>query len=273
METVYADSVIALNALVDYLLLLCAGKLCALPLRRARLFLGALWGGIYALLALVWPRCFALVSVKLLAGVLAVVLAYGWSRRTLRAVAAFWAVSAAFAGALYGTASLAGRPAAGGLYIPVSARMLLLSFAVCYAGISLVFRHTGRRAERRLHRVELAVGGRRARFTALEDSGNELIDPVSGKEVLVAGADALAPLFPDPAPLAMPDAVAALSALNAAEGPRFRLLPCTGAAAGRALLLCFTPDAVAIDGKARRDLAVAVSPSALAPDGSYQAIL
>ena len=55
MRTVYADTLLLWNAAVDYLLLLAAGKLCALPLRRWRMALGALWGGVYALLCAVFP--------------------------------------------------------------------------------------------------------------------------------------------------------------------------------------------------------------------------
>ena len=36
MKIIYADSLVLLNAAVDYLLLLSAGKLCALPLRRRK---------------------------------------------------------------------------------------------------------------------------------------------------------------------------------------------------------------------------------------------
>ena len=274
MKTVYADSLVLLNAAVDYLLLLSTGKLCGLPLRRGRMLLGAAWGGAYALLAVLWPQYFALLTVKLFSGALAVVVAFGWNRRTPRAVAAFCAVSAAFAGALYGVASLAGYDTRNGLYFPVSPQVLLLSFAVCYAVISLVFRHVGRRAERRIDAVQITLDGRQAALCALEDSGNELIDPVTGSEVLVAGAEALSPLFDDPELLRGPDPLSALEAMNARrERPRFRLLPCSGAAAGRTLLLCFTPDAITVNGTPRKDLTVAVSPNALSGDGDYQAIL
>lgn len=270
METVYADSLVILNTAVDYLLLLCAGKLCALPLRRGRMALGALWGGVYALLAVLRPEWFALATVKLLAGALAVVLAFGWTARTPRAVVAFYAAAAAFAGAVYAAAGLAGRDVSRGLYIPVSLRMLALSFAVCYAAVSLVFRHIGRRAERKLDTVEIALDGRRATVTALEDTGNELTDPISGDGVLVAGAEALSPLFDDPAFLYDPDP---LSALEAVGGTRFRLLPCASATTGNALLLCFRPDEILVGGRGRSDLLVAVSQTRFSPDGEYQAIL
>lgn len=269
METVYADSLVLLNTAVDYLLLLCAGKLCALPLRRWRIGLGALWGGVYALGAVLWPDFFALLSVKLFAGALAVVIAFGWTERTLRGVIAFYAAAAAFAGAVYAAAGLAGVDVSRGLYVPVSLRMLALSFAVCYAVVSLVFRHAGRRAERKLDAVEIALNGRRAAVTALEDTGNELTDPISGDAVLVVSAEALAPLFDDPGFLTAADPLSALEA----GGTRFRLLPCATAAAERALLLCFRPDEIRVNGRLRRDLLVAVSQNRLAPDGDYQAVI
>lgn len=269
MKIIYVDSLFFLNAVIDYLLLLSAGKLCALPLRRWRMGLGAAWGGGFAVLAAIWPGLFGLWTVKLLAGALSVVIAFGAERRTPRAVVAFLAVAAAFGGAVHAAASLAGERVG----VQVSLRVLLLSFAVCYAAVELVFRHVGRRCERRLHRTALALDGRAAEFPALEDSGNELTDPVTGSRVLVAEAAALAPLFDAPELLAL-DAPTALTRLGEAGGQRrFRLLPCNCVAAERTLLLCFRPDEIRVDEKPRRDLLVAVSPHRLSPDGEYQAIL
>ena len=45
MTTVYVDSVFVLNALMDYLLLLCTGRLAGVPLRRGRYALAAVLGG------------------------------------------------------------------------------------------------------------------------------------------------------------------------------------------------------------------------------------
>ena len=59
MEIVYIDSLFLLNFIIDYLLLLAVGKICALPLRRWRMLLGALWGAVYAVLAVLLPRFFA----------------------------------------------------------------------------------------------------------------------------------------------------------------------------------------------------------------------
>jgi len=271
MEIIYADSLFALNAAVDYLVLLGAGKLCALPLRRGRMVCGAAWGGIYAVAAAVWPGIFALLTVKLLAGALMTFIAFGAQRRTLRAAAAVYAVSAAFGGAVYAAAHLAGTSVVPGRWVPVSARTLLLSFALCYAAVSLIFRRVGRRAERRVCEVTLRHGGGCVRFSALIDSGNELTDPLSGDPVLIAEAAALAPLFPDGLPPADADAFAALS-FFADRGLHCRLLPCACVTAPRALLLCFRPDEIKVNGIRRRML-VGISPNVLSSDGDYAAII
>ena len=271
METVYADSLFLLNAAVDYLVLLSAGKLCALPLRRGRMALGAVWGGVYAVLAAVWPRCVSPAAFKLLAGALMTALAFGINRRTLRAVIAVYAVSAAFGGAVCAVSLLSGQSPGSARFTPVSLRVLLLSFALCYAAVALVFRRTGRRTERSLRLVEVRLGDAGVSFTALLDSGNELCDPISGDRVLIAEAETLAPLLSDSAPLFSPDPLSALSAL-AAQGLRCRLLPCACVTAPNALLLCFRPDEVWVDGR-RTTLLLGVSPNRLAPDGEYQAII
>ena len=271
MKIIYADTLLCFNMVTDYLLLLSAGRLCALPLRRGRMALGALWGGAYALAAAVHPAFFALWTVKLAAGALAVWIAFGTERRTLRALAAFYGVSAAFGGAVHAAASLRGEPVESG--VPVSLPVLALSFAVCYAGVTLLFRHAGGRTERRLHRAEVTMGGRTAAFSALEDSGNELTDPLSGKAVLIAEPQALSPLFDRPELLTL-EPTEALRLLGETEsGAAFRLLPCRCAAEEHGLLLCFRPDGLRMDGAAREDLLVAVSRGALSPDGGYAAIL
>ena len=273
MKIIYADTLVLVNTVIDYLLLLSAGKLCALPLRRGRMALGALWGGGYSLLAAVRPGLFALWTVKLAAGALAVVIAFGAHRRTPRALAAFYGAAAAFGGAVYGAAALRGEPVEAG--VPVSLPVLVLSFAVCYAAISLVFRCRGGHTARRLHRAEVTLHGRTAEFSALEDSGNELTDPLTGCAVLIASPAALAPLFDRPELLTLEPAAALeqLCLLPESLPLRFRLLPCRCAAAGDGLLLCFRPDALRVDGEPRRDLLVAVSRGELDGTGEYEAIL
>ena len=272
METVYIDSLFALNFIIDYLLLLISGRICALPLVRRRIALGAALGGLYAVGAAVFPEVFTMISVKAAVGGLMCLAAYGAARRFGRLAVTFFAVSAAFAGAVYALATLRGE--GGGVlpFVPVSLPVLLLAFAVCYALLSLVFRRSGLRAGRCILQVQVTLGGRAADFAALSDSGNELIDPLTGRGVLVAELSALAPLLSAPCPAAA-DPVALFSALS--ETPelhgRLRLLACSGAAGGT-VLPCFTPDNCRVGGE-ERALCVAVTPRTLCADGEYRAIV
>ena len=92
--TVYLDELFLLNFVVDYLLLLSAGRLAGEVLCRSRLALGALLGAAYAAAVflpgggfLLYPLC------KLCSAVLMVLLGYGGSRRLLRVSLTFFVVS------------------------------------------------------------------------------------------------------------------------------------------------------------------------------------
>lgn len=259
MNVIYADVLFALSVFTDYLLCLVTGRFCGLRLRRGRYLAAAVLGGVYAvavfLPGLAW---LAHPLAELCAAGLMGLVAYGGETRLLRCVAAFLAVSASFGGAAWAVALRQGGSPAPDL------RLLAAVFVGSYALLTLLSRTRHRRA--REHRTEaaLSLNGRRASFTALEDSGNCLTDPVSGDAVMLVSPAALRPLFPGlEALLELPDAVELVSL--AGELPetrgRFRLLRC-GSVAGPTLLAAFRPDAAEIDGKTRRDLLAAVSQAA-----------
>lgn len=275
MNIIYADSLFFLNFIIDYLILLAGGRICSQPLRRRRIALAAAAGGVYALLAVIRPAVFAPAPVKLLTGALLVLIAFGPHRLYLRTLLVFFAVSAAFAGAVYAARSLSGSGVSGHMYIPVSARVLVLSFAISYAVLTLVFSGSGRRAGRSLHRICIVLGGRSAELTALLDSGNELTDPMSGAPVVVAEGSALLPLFPACSGSQLSgDALAVFQTLSdcAPFKGGLRLIPCSCAAGGTSLLVCFTADSVTVDG-VRRSAAVALSVNPLSADGTYQSLI
>ena len=154
VETIYLDSLFALNAVIDYFLLLCSARAAGAVLRRWRLV----------------PAVFMSL------------IAFGGERRLWRCLVIFLAVSAAFGGAVWAASMLAGTDAYGGqVYVPVSMRVLVLSFALCYAAVSLVFRRIGKRAEREILPLVVTLGGKSVALRALRDTGNGLSDPVSGR--------------------------------------------------------------------------------------------
>lgn len=267
--TVYADSMFLLNFIIDYLLLLATGKICALRLIRWRMLLGAVWGGIYAVLTVLWPSLFALATVKVFSGAAVALIAFGGLGRPLRSIIVFFAVSAAFGGAVYAAVSLGAQSPGGALFVPVSMKVLILSFAICYAALSLVFRHMGKRTERCVKTAEVELMGQRISFSALQDTGNELCDPISGQKVLLVERAMLKPLFPTLPKGGPAEMLMELSKQSGLEG-RFRLLPFSSLG-GEGMLLCFRADSITIDGQ-KQDRLVAITETELSKTGEYKGI-
>lgn len=258
MEVLYLDLWFALNLLCDYLLCLLTARAAGLYLKRRRYLLAALLGALYACAA-----CFPGFSFlanpgwKLCFGVLMGYIAFGAERSALRCILLFFAVSAAFGGAL-----LALAPGGGPLRLPI--RVLLFSFLLCYAAGLLLFRCQSLLRSRRTCSVTIMQQGREVSFHALIDTGNSLRDPLSGARVLVATPDALrgilrenTALFRDLDPIRLQE----LSAQMPVLGGRLRLLPYS-AVGGGGLLPVFRPDRLLIDGSEREGVLVALSPYA-----------
>lgn len=270
MKVVYIDSLFFLNLAADYLLCLAAGRICALQLKRWRYFAAALFGALYAAAAVLpGMSLLSLPYLKLPAGLIMGLIAYGAERSPVRCTAVFFAVSAAFGGALWALSMAAGGSGAA----PLSLRSLLLSFAICYGLFRLIFRKRAALMEKRLISVEAEFLGRKARFTALLDTGNSLSDPATGAPVMISCAHALIPLLPESAALfsTLPpvEAVELCSAIPELRG-RLRLIPYTAVGAS-GLLPVFRPDRARLDGKEEKGLLIAISDSA-AGDG-FEAIV
>ncbi len=275
VETIYLDSLFALNAIIDYFLLLCSAKAAGAVIRRLRLALAAVLGGLWAV-ACVLPGFdfLRLAPMKLLPALFMALIAFGGERRLARCLVIFLGVSAAFGGAAWAASMLAGGGMyAGRVYLPVSMRVLVLSFALCYAAVSLVFRRIGKRPERELLTLEVTLRGRSLALRALRDTGNGLCDPVSGRDAAVAELDALRPLLPELQGRAFTDAAALFGELSALDGLQGRVTLLLYSALGTrsGLLAALRPDSAALDGRPA-DILVGLYPGRLSQDGDYEAI-
>lgn len=273
MTVIYIDSVFLLNALMDYLLLLCAARLAGLPLRRGRYVLAALAGGAYAAAVFLPGLGFlAQTPVKLAAGVLLGLIAYGGEEKLLRLLLLFFAVSCAMAGCVLGLGLLAGGgiPAVNGVfYTNVDAKALVVAGTAAYAVLSVVFRAAAGHAVRgELLPVRVSMGGRTVGLTALWDTGSGLRAP-DGRAVLVLAPGALDGALPPAAAellrrrgLAAPEEL--LEPLRAvAPALRPRLTPYRSVGTAGGLLLTIRTDWAEINGKRYPGLTAALSPSAL----------
>lgn len=276
VATVYVDSVFVLNALMDYLLLLCTGRLAGVPLRRRRYALAAALGGAYAVTVFL-PGCGFLGSlpVKLAAGVVLSVIAFGAEERLGRLTLLLFAVSCAMAGCVLGLGLLAGGgvPVVRGVfYTDVSAKVLLIAAGAAYLVLTVVFRAAARHGlGGELVGVRVCMSGRTAALTALLDTGSALRDPVTGTAVLVVSPGALDGALPPQAQHLLtprllrfpPDLLEPLG--QAAPELRWRLVPYRAVGVPGGLLLAVRSDWTEIAGERHPGLMVAFSPTALGP--------
>lgn len=278
---VYLDLVFLLNLCVDYLMLLAAGRLAGEVLRRPRLLLGAVLGGLYAcgiflpgLGFLERPLC------RICVGVLMALLAYGGSVHLLRCTLVFFGVSAALGGAILAVTLLGGQSMTmknGIFYSGMDLRILLLAAAGCYVMLTLVFGRGARHGLRELRTAEVRLNERKVCLTALVDTGNTLSDPVTGRPVLVAEGARLGGLFPPesrPEPEELRDPTAALERLSAGrEGRRWRLLPYRAVGISSGLLLALRTDGVRVGETDYGPILVALSPTPVSDGGGYNALI
>lgn len=281
MTVIYIDTLFLLNAVVDYLLLLAAARLAGEPLRRFRFALGAVLGGLYAVAIFLPGMSFlAHPACRAASAALMLVVSYGGSRRLLRQGLLFVALTCAFGGGVVAIGLLGGTGLSlghGVFYSALDLKMVLLSAAVCYGVLSLMFRrlaaHTAANGE--LVDIKLKLGDSSVALTALVDTGNTLTDPVSGRPVVVAEGERLTGLFPGdcrPCPDDLRDPTAALVRLGG--GPvRFSLLPYRSVGVDRGLLLAVRADGLELAGKERGPTLVALSPNPVSDGGGYQALI
>ena len=283
MTVIYADTLFFLNALVDYLLLLAAARLAGEPLRRWRFALGAALGGGYAV-AIFLPRLGFLAHplCRIASAALMLLLAYGGSRRLLRQGVLFVALTCAFGGGVVAIGLLGGTGLSlggGVVYSALDLKVVLLSAAVCYGVLTLVFQRLARHsaASGELVDIKLHLRGRSVSLTALIDTGNTLADPISGRPVMVAEGERVSALFPReyrPSPADLRDPAAALTHLGTGEWRvRFRLLPYRSVGVERGLLLAVRVDGLELDGQGRGPVLVALSPTPVSDGGGYQALI
>lgn len=272
---VYLDELAALNALIDYCLLALTAQLGGLPVRRGRLALASLLGGLYAA-AMLLREGTGWLPIRLAVCVGLVGVAFGREGLARRSVL-FAGVSFGFAGMILLASELSGRALYGeGVYrLSVPLRTLALAAAVGWVVSGLLFRGSARHGilRRDTRTLRLSFCGQEATVTALCDTGNELADPVTGLPVLILEPEAARRLLPAelrwlPAALAEGDPVQLLPRIPGGLRTRFRLVPYRALGREGGLLLAFRPDLSA----GSPPLLAAISPHPLCR-GRYDALI
>lgn len=248
---VYLDVVIVLNFLVDFLLLMGTNRMCGYPARPGKAALGAALGGIYAGACLLPGFSFLGNTLwRTVALALMSCAAFGVSKNALRRGIVFAFLNMALGGVALGLNTH------GFWAITASAGIV---FLLCVLG----FR--GKVGGQSYVPVELFYSGKRIRLTALQDTGNTLRDPVTGRQVLVVGADVAQKLTG----LTIQQLRSPVETMGALPG--LRLIPYRAVGQESGLLLALKLPQVKI-GSWKGSSLVAFAPEGLSAEGAYQAL-
>ena len=171
---IYGDLVLLLNFLVDFLLLLGTNRLSGYPPGIKRAAMGAALGGVYAFVCLLPGFSFLgnLLWRIIMLGLIGA-MAFGIQRNAIRRGLVFVLLSFSLSGAVLAL----GSRGMGSMLLAAAAVA-----ALCAWGLR------GKIRSRELVPIELTLDDRKWILTALIDTGNALRDPVTGEQVIVAGA-------------------------------------------------------------------------------------
>ena len=249
--TVYLDVILALNFLVDFLLLMGTNRLCGYPPFPGRAALAAALGGVYGCACLL-PGFYFLgntlwrtVSLALMS-----VIAFGAQKSAVRRGVVFVLLSMALGGVALGF----GSGSVGSLIAAAFGVFFMCAFG---------FRST--LGVENYVPVELCYQNKRICLTALRDTGNTLRDPVTGRPVLVVGADT-AQLLTGLSKQQLQKPVESISAV-----PGLRLIPYRAVGNDSGMLLALKIPQVKI-GAWQGSSLVAYAPEGLSMQGEYQAL-
>ncbi|MDL2224739.1 sigma-E processing peptidase SpoIIGA [Eubacteriales bacterium OttesenSCG-928-M02] len=191
---VYIEVVILDNFLIDFLLLSAAGAF--LPSQKKRRFL-VLASGVGTAYAVLTPlRGFLFLQhpiLKLLVGAILVFLAFGYGGYALYAkrLLLFFLFSFLLGGAIIALGSLLGKPvvAQGGYMVSgLPLWLLLLSAFFLLKGAVVLARRVKERmlGQESTLFLSIQIMGRSIPLSAMVDSGNGLVEPISGRPIVVA---------------------------------------------------------------------------------------
>ena len=170
---VYLDLVVLLNFLVDFLLLVGTNRITGYPNEIKRCLCSAILGGVYAGGCMLTGFHFLgngiwrMICLLLMGGI-----AFGWNRSGIQRGAVFLLLSMALGGAASGLNARS-------FWTLVGASVLV--WILCRMGF--------RGGQKEYVTIELKWNDRSMNLVALRDTGNNLRDPITGENVLVAGAD------------------------------------------------------------------------------------
>lgn len=291
--TIYVDEVFVINLLMDFVLLWSVGRLGKLSYSKKSLILGAMCGGLYAVVIfLPIGQWLAGIGGKILCSFFMVLIAYSASnwRGVIKALAYLYLVAFVMGGSVIGAMYLFGEPFlqtwSGVAMVRIDFQLVWLIFGIL-AAVFLAVRlrkplvkdlHTGMW----LVDVTVHLSDKLVVIKALMDTGNQLSDPISHFPVILVEyqklqgmlPDGLYQLFQKEKLPAIDELLLSLEGSNLAY--RARIIPFHGVGQENGMLMGIRPDWVVVKDKDRvyqgADVIIALHNRPLSPYNTYQGL-
>jgi stage II sporulation protein GA (sporulation sigma-E factor processing peptidase) len=191
---IYADILVVLNVLTDYLLLRCCSTVRHVPVCRGRLLAGALVGGLSSLQMLLPVQGMAATALSLLSAAAVCLTAFGFGsiRQFLRNGLCFMLLAFAYSAGMYALWFLLHPDKmywhGGYVYFDISPMhfVVLTLLTDGLLTMSQKWRQNRERKEGRILRIQMTHEGKSTCGRGLADSGNLLREPISGCPVIIA---------------------------------------------------------------------------------------
>jgi len=194
MNTVYLDILFFINFLTDYITLLSTAKICGTAIKRHKFAAASLLGAVYAVLCTYFNSTWIDHSLlKCAAAILICLISFNRETHLFRCIVTFILVSAVFGGLLSAFVIKDSNPK----LIPIDARSLTIVFVMVYIILSIYYRNVGSRVARTFHKAEITFREKSLSLTVLQDTGNELSDPISNLPVMIIEKNILSSIIPE----------------------------------------------------------------------------
>ncbi len=293
MPVIYIDVLFIVNLIVNYLLLRASCVFSGLNFKRYRVLIAAFIGACYSVLVF-FPDFTVVCSTiyKLLVSMLLVAVAFPFYsiRSFLKTLLIFYAVSFGFGGCVLGTfyfTNIGARFGAvysnGVLYFNLPWSILAISWIVFYISVKIF----GVITKKTLHRKSLQkklllyFKDNTVEVTALLDTGNSLIDPISLSPVIIVEYRLLKNLFNVEIQQALDrlgfDSIEWIMREANERGLATRLIPFSSLGKENGMLLGFIPDRAEVYDECGMKIidkcVIGLCESSLSKDKSYGALL
>jgi len=289
---VYLDVLTVVNTVMNFIILLLTSWLAQVPIRIARLILGALLGAGYAIGLVFYPGSWlAGWPAKVAASLLILFASYFplSGLRFVRVAGYFYLISFTLGGAalavFYFNRNIVLPPAEPWPGISWWALLAGLAVAVPLSRLSWLYLKRRRWQQDLKTTLIITWQQKRVEIPGILDSGNLLVDPLTGGPVVVVEAQALKGVVPEKAIRLVEGGVRGKLDLDSLEeiltsepsAARFRVIPFDSLGHENALLLAFRPDQVQVKYQEQivpvPQAVVGLSSKVLSSEGGWQALV